>query len=1763
MRTEKIIVRGELQPASSVPTSEFLDLEVSYRVRTTTRGAAERHEVPLNDDSIIEFVFDDDTSWICSPNTIDEVFPETTAVSRSAGEGVEIPLALSGDQIDRGLIGSILLKVVNVFTKKKLTQTVGHLAADLEKKQLEGKIGLFILDKNLELQKFTPETNAKPYLLFIHGTANNVKGSFSGLLGTPAWDLIHQSYDGRVLAFQHETLTKGPLLNTLDLVNALPKNCTLHLVTQSHGGHVGEILSRFCNQDANNLGFSDVEIKLLKDSGRKEEVDNINAIKKIVPGKAIRIEKFIRVACPAGGSTLASKRLDHFLNVVVNLIGTGSGPVGNIILGAFKTLIAAVLSSKNDPNILPGIESLNPQSPFIKVLNNPESSIDNSLIIISGNTTMKINLKALLVITTKLFFGHKNDMIVDTESMYAGTPRKGMVQFFIDEGTEIDHFHYYKNKRTQDALANAIKAKEDELIVDFRLVEGDLGGAKRGVFGLEGGQVFQNTVSGSKPILVVLPGIMGSNLGDKDSLVWINYLGFLSGNLKKLDIKNTMGAPSLIRTSYGKLVKHFSSDYDVVTFPFDWRVQLVKSAKKFSDTIEDLLKHNQPIKIIGHSMGGVLVRDFIVNNPNIWSKLNQSSGFRLIFLGAPLGGSYRIPSVLFGKDSIINTLAKVDLRHTKKDLLEFFARFPGILSLLPHVNDGDFSDQLTWTAMKDANGDSTWPIPETTDLKDWGAYRDTIKASLDEIDYTNATYIAGRDKATSCGYRIDKTGDRQELVFLSTAEGDQSVTWETGIPQKMIKDNSVYYVNATHGALANEPTIFDGIADILTNGSTTLLSKTRPSVRGDQKLFRSPEPVDFDLSPEGVEKSLLGLTGTDDKPAIVQQPLKVSVANGDLKYASFPLVAGHFNHDGILFAEKAINAYLKGALSERHQLGLYPGPIGTNEVLISSGEDFEGAIIVGLGDVGCLTSYLLAKTIEQGASKYLIQMNSKSFNGRVINGISSLIIGCGYGGLTIEDSINAVITGVNHANIKIKQLYGDSAQTVDCIEFVEQDKVKALTAFYALHRLGKNNDGNSLAVLEKKVIVERPGAVESTALSTSSEWWTRITAMQEKPVDNQAQDIRFNISSGGAREEQRILSTSTDIIEQLVNEISTENNWSVSKAKTVFELLIPTDFKEQVKKQNNIAWILDTYTASYPWELLQDSTENAQPLSVNAGMIRQLATQDYRVKINAATSNKALVIADPDLSGMISQLPGALKEGQSASSLFTSEGFDTTTMLRSTSGKIIEALFSADYKIIHLAGHGIYDPASPKRSGMVIGNNSFLSTREIKQMPTVPELVFVNCCYLGKINGGDEKYYQDRSKLAANIGTQLIQNGVKAVVVAGWAVDDAAALEFMDKFYRAMFDGYTFGEAVQHARASVYKLSGMSNNTWGAYQCYGDPYYKFTEGGHTKSKPYSFITTREALVALSNLQSELETSNLSNDQYLLRLENISKEIDERGLRDSLVTEKEAMVHADLYEYFAAIKKFRSLKADGFSLSPDALERYCSIRVKQCVINYGTNPKKVRAYLNEIGNVVEDFNGLLRLGETASRFAGLGATHKRKSLMQSVLTQKITAYVQMASFYRKAYTAPNNPFFASSLANWIEGEHLLVLLGKRKWGDGVRAGGKISYYLPASADDAIIELNKAKKVILNMPPDRMDYRNLVGVASIELCLNILKPSKTSVKELLALYKSIWVKAGTHGKKSSELEHFDFLIDAYQQLPKRKVIEIVNLVKGIREELDKLA
>jgi transcription initiation factor IIF auxiliary subunit len=1772
-----INIRGEERSKAPNDESTELTLKKSFDITAATRGEeTTTHKVTLGKNDVVEFQFDDGTVWISDPDTIDEVFPGGLAQKRGVeDEGVmEIPVELYTPELDRGLAKTILLKAVKIFTKKKVLGPLVHeLAEKAEKAQLGELRGLLKLDKDFVLHSDRITADGT-YLLFIHGTASSTDGSFGKLKekDTKLWDYVHQTYDGKVIAFQHETLTQSPLENVLNLIHQLPPKATLHIITHSRGGIVGDILNRFCSGYAEQKGFSADERNYLRRNGRDEDIAMIEKIDKAVLSKNITVEKFIRVACPASGTTLASKRLDYLFNIILSLIAPAVGATAAPAYLAIKDLIVGILETKNDTKTLPGIEAMNPDSPLLQMLNNPQPAavINTPLFVVAGNAKLSLQWKALLVIASKLFYLDKNDFVVDTRSMYNGAKRTDNgVQYFFDEGSDVSHFNYFENAKTKNALLLALQSTGEKLVAGYTLLSSRKyteDEVRNAALGLDGGQVFKDTVTGKKPIVVLLPGIMGSNLSVKDEIVWINYFRFITGSLRRLECSaennKNVKAASIIGTSYKKITEELSKIYDVVTFPYDWRLQLNESAKLLNNKLIELMQYGQPIKLIGHSMGGVLVRDFIINYPDTWKHLNATSDFRLLFLGSPLGGSYRIPYVLFGKDAAIKMLDFIDRFNSKKELLDIFSQMPGLLSLLPLSKDADFAKPSTWQKMRDAFSDNTLSIPSNALLTEFGNYRDNILEKSDGIDFTNAAYIAGQsrpDKETISGYTIkDNT-----LVFLATKEGDESVTWDTGIPKQIQDKGNVYFSDVAHGELANQNKLFGAIKEILETGATTLLKKNKPLVRGLEKEYQARDMYDFDTSPEGVNNTVLGL-GDDTTFSAGEVPVNVTVSNGHLQYAAYPLMVGHFLNDGILSAERSIDEQLDHELSKRHRLGIYPGPIGTSNVLISENQGaFRGALVIGLGKQGELTGYQLTRTVEQGITNYLSGFNSTIVNGISENdsrqiGISSLIVGCGYGGLSIETCVLSILQGIQNANDKIRQIY-PSAKTVSIVEFVELYRDRALSCVHAINTLEKDESRTLNIIWKDNKIKSLPARRERLPVDNTNEWWTRITVRRYEDdkfnTENKKPGLWFTISTDAAREEERMLKTNNETIVRMLDDISIHNKWSVDKAKAFFELLIPNDFKDQLKRQSNINWILDKHTAAYPWELLQDSSGNSLPLSVNAGMIRQLATKDYRLQINTVVESNAFVVGDPDLKGStVPQLPGALKEGKRVDEVLSGKGYSVTSLLRSSATDILLSLFSKNYKIVHLAGHGIFNEDPAKPSGMLIGDNVFLTTSELSQMSTSPELVFVNCCYLGQTSATAEEYNQRFYRLAANIGTQLIENGVKVVIVAGWAVDDASAFEFTERFYQCMFQGDNFGDAIRKARKTIFDRYSYRTNTWGAYQCYGDPFYTLDVVPDTQEEKYEFVIEEEAEIELTNLLNRLEAGNYDPQRINKRMDAIDKAINVASVKNGRTLELQALIYSALDMYGMAIEKFKQLlQEEKASYSFSALEQYCNLRVKFSIQEMRKPGNKKDGYVQQLKEVIPDLIALKQLSETPERLNILGSTYKRLGIASNP-TQKKNAYIQAALYYKMAFEHKRNDARFYPLTNWLTIENALVLAGIHKWGAQLKA-----YSLPTK-EEAITILKKELKTQQTKDIQQITYWDIIAVANLLLCLLLIGEKSVKPETVLKAYKDAWKHAGNEGHKRTEIEYFEFLMDVLAISSSKNARAVLAIVTKLKPDLE---
>ena len=311
--------------------------------------------------------------------------------------------------------------------------------------------------------------------------------------------------------------------------------------------------------------------------------------------------------------------------------------------------------------------------------------------------------------------------------------------------------------------------------------------------------------------------------------------------------------------------------------------------------------------------------------------------------------------------------------------------------------------------------------------------------------------------------------------------------------------------------------------------------------------------------------------------------------------------------------------------------------------------------------------------------------------------------------------------------------------------------------------------------------------------------------------------------SGRARAEAILQQRQPELIERLVSASIKTTDYRKHDARALFELMIPNDLKDSLAQIANVILVVDAESSEYPWELMNDGGD--RPLCTRMGMVRQLQTGTYRTRIAATTVRTAFVLGNPLVSPPFSSLPGAEQEAVAVYERLKDRFAVELLTGQPTALAVLGRLFAQPYRVVHIAGHGYYEPPQAagerSRSGVVLDNGVFLTAVEIGQMLQVPELVFLNCCSLGQI-GPEHARDVEFNRLAASVSRELIEMGVRAVVAAGWAVRDGDAKTFASAFYQEMLSGATFGTALREARRLTFEQSEGSN-TWGAYQAYGDP----------------------------------------------------------------------------------------------------------------------------------------------------------------------------------------------------------------------------------------------------------------------------------------------------------------------------------------------------
>jgi hypothetical protein len=392
-------------------------------------------------------------------------------------------------------------------------------------------------------------------------------------------------------------------------------------------------------------------------------------------------------------------------------------------------------------------------------------------------------------------------------------------------------------------------------------------------------------------------------------------------------------------------------------------------------------------------------------------------------------------------------------------------------------------------------------------------------------------------------------------------------------------------------------------------------------------------------------------------------------------------------------------------------------------------------------------------------------------------------------------------------------------------------------------------------------------------------------------------------------------------VEQLVAKASNERGSDIGIGRTLFKLLVPLEMEPIMAGTSAMVIELDQGSAPIPWEMLdtdsgQSNRSDQRPWAIRTKLLRKLQLADFRQQPkDSRQSYPSLIIGEPLCDAVWPRLPGARQEARSVfEKLKAGLGEEKVVSLISSEDKdgdrpdaiqVINTLMAEDWRIIHISGHGDL-PDNEDPHGVVLSDGLYLGPREIQTMRVVPELVFVNCCHLAA-TGADQVFNSyNRTKFAASVAEQLIKNGVRCVVAAGWAVGDRASQAFAEKFYDALLNRQRFIEAIAQAREAVWANYGKQDKTWAAYQCYGDPDWVLKSGDED---PQTVSTT----------DFNRESNIVSANSLILKLESLKNKASSQGDENQSIHEQLQILESK----FANRWGFQGEVARAFAIAWDA------------------------------------------------------------------------------------------------------------------------------------------------------------------------------------------------------------------------------------------------
>jgi hypothetical protein len=340
---------------------------------------------------------------------------------------------------DRGDVGRCLAKAIKIVFVKVFPNAAGKAVARAVR-AWEDKYRSFRGFHGGPTWQTLLDTSPRPIddfgslrgqrtLLLIHGTTSTTAGAFGGLKQHPGLlNQLYSKYGGRVVGFQHATMTTSIAENVRDLwaaLDAAPGDYTFDVICHSRGGLLARALSDLAD---------DAMAKLLGQPWNRGA------------GTRVHVDRIVFVATPNAGTDLAiPDRISTLVERLVNYLNLLPDSAVTLAAGGLLSIVAALAESALPR--LPGLADQDPSSDLISSLRTPAARAQKFF---AFEAEFEANGNLLDVVKDgvmdKIFQEKANDLVVPTAGVSSTLrlPRERVVSFGKADG--VHHTNFFKHQ---------------------------------------------------------------------------------------------------------------------------------------------------------------------------------------------------------------------------------------------------------------------------------------------------------------------------------------------------------------------------------------------------------------------------------------------------------------------------------------------------------------------------------------------------------------------------------------------------------------------------------------------------------------------------------------------------------------------------------------------------------------------------------------------------------------------------------------------------------------------------------------------------------------------------------------------------------------------------------------------------------------------------------------------------------------------------------------------------------------------------------------------------------------------------------------------------------------------------------------------------------------------------------------------------------------------------------------------------------------------